>query len=86
MKRRNNLSYILIMAVLAALFLSMAGCGGTEKSARTSDIAVLYTGDVHCAADENISYAGLAAFKKALPVLFPTIQKRTRISARTSMA
>ncbi|MEM1483435.1 bifunctional UDP-sugar hydrolase/5'-nucleotidase [Oscillospiraceae bacterium PP1C4] len=66
MKRRNNLSYILTMVVITALFLSMVGCGGTEKAARTADIAVLYTGDVHCAVDENIGYAGLAAFKTEL--------------------
>lgn len=66
MKRRNNLSYILIMIVLAALFLSLAGCGGTGKAERTADIAVLYTGDVHCAVDENIGYAGLASFKTVL--------------------
>lgn len=66
MKRRNNLSYILIMIVLAALFLTLAGCGGTGKSERTADIAVLYTGDVHCAVDENIGYAGLASFKTEL--------------------
>ena len=66
MKRRNNLAYILIMIVLAALFLSLAGCGGTGKAERTADIAVLYTGDVHCAVDENIGYAGLASFKTEL--------------------
>ena len=51
---------------MAVLFLSLAGCGGTEKAARTADIAILYTGDVHCAADENTGYAGLAAFKMEL--------------------
>ena len=28
------------------------------------DIVVLYTNDVHCAIEENIGYAGLAAYKK----------------------
>ena len=40
----------------------------TEKTniARTADIAVIYTGDVHCAVDENIGYDGLSAYKKSL--------------------
>ncbi len=29
-----------------------------------NDIVVLYTNDVHCGVDENIGYAGLAAYKK----------------------
>lgn len=36
--------------------------GGTTVSAE--DIVVLYTNDVHCGIDENIGYAGLAAYKK----------------------
>ena len=39
-----------------------AGNGGIAVSAE--DIVVLYTNDVHCGIDENIGYAGLAAYKK----------------------
>lgn len=39
-----------------------AGNGGITVSAE--DIVVLYTNDVHCGIDENIGYAGLAAYKK----------------------
>lgn len=66
MKRRNNFSYILTIVAMVAIYLSLAGCGGTGKTARTADIAVLYTGDVHCEVDDNIGYAGLEAFKTEL--------------------
>jgi len=32
----------------------------------TKDLVILYTNDVHCAVDEGIGYAGLAAYKKQL--------------------
>ena len=52
---------------LGCLLLSMfVGCSAEPKTERSADIAVLYTGDVHCAVDENIGYAGLAAYKASL--------------------
>lgn len=66
MKRKSKFSYILTAILAVVLSLSLVGCGGTEKTVRSADIAVLYTGDVHCAVDENIGYAGLAAFKSEL--------------------
>lgn len=35
-----------------------------DESAAPQDIVILYTNDVHCAVDDNIGYAGLAAYKK----------------------
>lgn len=66
MKHKSKLAYILAVILIVALSLSLGGCGEAEKKARSSDIAVLYTGDVHCAADTNIGYAGLEAFKSEL--------------------
>ncbi|MDD3164426.1 MAG: bifunctional UDP-sugar hydrolase/5'-nucleotidase [Oscillospiraceae bacterium] len=66
MKQTDRFSYLTIAIAVLALFLTLTGCGGTKKNVRQADIAVLYTGDVHCAVDENIGYAGLAAFKKEL--------------------
>ncbi len=66
MKRKNKLTYILTVILMVALSLSLDGCGEAGKAARSSDIAVLYTGDVHCAVDTNIGYAGLEAFKSEL--------------------
>lgn len=63
---RRKLLNILTASLMTALFLSMAGCAGQDKPERSADIAVLYTGDVHCAVDESIGYAGLAAFRSEL--------------------
>jgi uncharacterized repeat protein (TIGR02543 family) len=54
------------MAQVLYNLLTPAGRGETGKTVRSKDIAVLFTGDVHCAVDDNIGYAGLAAFKKEL--------------------
>lgn len=52
------------LAVLS-VFMSvtlLAGCGGKESESR--DIIILYTNDVHGAADSDIGYAGLASYKE----------------------
>ena len=64
MKHRipNNRFYRL-GALLLALVLALsglAGCGAEEQG----DIVILYTNDVHCAVDDDIGYAGLAAYRK----------------------
>lgn len=66
MRQKNSLQTLLTAILAVALSLSLVGCGGTKKAVRTADIAVLCTGDVHCAVDENIGYAGLAAYKNEL--------------------
>lgn len=35
-------------------------------AAKSQDIVILYTNDVHCGIEDNIGYAGLAAYKKAM--------------------
>ncbi|MBR5230035.1 MAG: metallophosphoesterase, partial [Firmicutes bacterium] len=35
-------------------------------AAKSNDIVILGTSDVHCGIDDNIGYAGLVAYKKAL--------------------
>lgn len=62
---KNKKLIILIMTVVMLLSL-ITGCSANKEKTRTSDIAILYTGDVHCAVDENIGYAGLAAYKNKL--------------------
>ena len=66
MKDKRKLPYIITAIQMVALSLFLAGCVGPDKAERSADIAVLYTGDVHCAVDESIGYAGLAAFKGEL--------------------
>lgn len=50
---------------LFTLFLLLfTGC--SNKPQRTKDVVVLFTGDVHCAVEENIGYASLKAYKDKL--------------------
>ncbi len=57
MKTGKRLLSLLLAAVLVfSLF-------GSALAADSKDIVILYTNDVHCAADDNIGYAGLAAYK-----------------------
>ena len=64
--RRDIAGAFLIAAALAL-------CGCSAKSERSEDIVVLYTGDVHCAVDENTGYAGLAAYKKQMEEKTPYV-------------
>ena len=62
-------------AVLLAAVLLLSGCSAKDKTndkandnennmAKADDIIVLYTNDVHCSIDDDIGYAGLAAYKQ----------------------
>ena len=45
------------------LALMMALCLFPAAVAEEGDIVILYTNDVHCAVDDNLGYAALAAYK-----------------------
>ena len=65
MKNRRKIRRLHIAGVLsAALLLSALLCGFNTDSQK--DIIILYTNDVHCAVDEEIGYAGLAAYKSLM--------------------
>jgi len=51
----------LIALILAAAMILAFGTAAIADE--SGDIVVLYTNDVHCAADDSIGYAGLAAYK-----------------------
>ena len=51
------------LAVLLAVMLLLGGCNAKDK-AKANDIIIIYTNDVHCAVDEDIGYAGLAAYRQ----------------------
>lgn len=51
------------IAVLLAVLLAFGFAALGEEAARP--VAILYTHDVHCAIDENIGYAGVAAYASA---------------------
>ena len=72
MKTRKLLAVLTIIAVVIAMMPAMAFAEGTEPSViapaptKSNDIVILATSDVHCAVDDNIGYAGLAAYKKQM--------------------
>lgn len=57
-----------LVAILltVCMVLGMMTTMSLAADAKSDDIVVLYTNDVHCAVDNNIGYAGLAAYKKAV--------------------
>jgi len=63
MRRLAKGTLVLLLAMVMAVG-ALTGCTVGQK--RSQEIAILYTGDVHCAVDTNIGYAGLAAYKKEL--------------------
>ena len=56
-----------LLAILLALMLVLAGFTAAEAAepGESKGIVVLYTNDVHCGVDDNIGYAGVAAYKNA---------------------
>lgn len=61
--KNKRLSMILIVMLL---FLHPAAASALS----TDDIVVLYTNDVHCAVDDGIGYAGLAAYQKDMEAIY----------------
>ena len=53
---------LLALLVTCCLLLSCFGFAAAEGS----DIVLLFTNDVHCGVDDNLGYAGLAAYAKQL--------------------
>lgn len=68
MRYRIHTTSIIIMVLTTAL---LYGCGADRQEQR--DIVILYTNDVHCAVEDNIGYAGLAAYKKYMEEKTPYV-------------
>ena len=79
MKNRRVLALVLALLVAFAMMPAMAFADETPTEvispnpttepttpAKSNDIVILGTSDVHCGIDQNIGYAGFAAYKKAL--------------------
>ncbi len=62
--------FICVIMTLVLLVAFLGGCG-SEKA--DDNIVVLYTNDVHCAVEDNIGYAGLAAYKKSVEAKTPYV-------------
>lgn len=58
-KKKKLLTILLAVCLVAAMMPSMV----FAANAKSDDIVVLYTNDVHCGIDDSIGYAGLAAYK-----------------------
>lgn len=61
-KTSKFLSLFLTLAMTLSLCVT-AGAADKTTAVSKGDIVVLYTNDVHCAVDDNIGYAGLAAYR-----------------------
>lgn len=64
---KKTLSLLMIIAICLSV---VVGCNPTETAAQ-QDIIVLFTNDVHCGVDDNIGYAGLAAYKEYCESITP---------------
>lgn len=58
-KTRKLLTVLLAFCMVVVMMPSMS----FAAEAKSGDIVILHTNDVHCAVDKNIGYAGLAAYK-----------------------
>jgi 2',3'-cyclic-nucleotide 2'-phosphodiesterase (5'-nucleotidase family) len=57
-------SLFLVLCIICSVFPSAAA------SNSDGEIVILYTNDVHCAVDNHIGYAGLAAYKSEMTALY----------------
>lgn len=65
---RKMMSRFFSIGIAVLLFISLfSGCSANGGN----DIIVLFTNDVHCGIDEDIGYAGLAAYKKSAEAKTP---------------
>lgn len=62
-----------ILALLLCLLLVVSVAVGCAKDDKTKDIVILYTNDVHCGIEDNIGYAGLAAYKDYVKAQTPYV-------------
>lgn len=71
MKRKTGkiLWSILIAGILFTIMFFVVRFGTREQN----DIVILYTNDVHCGIEENIGYAGLAAYKESMEEKTPYV-------------
>lgn len=52
-------------ALLLAAVMVFTGCVFADREAQQEDIIILFTSDVHCGIEDDIGYAGLAAYRDA---------------------
>lgn len=68
---KNKLNRILCIGMtLVLLVTALGGCGSKKAE---DNIVILYTNDVHGAVEDNIGYAGIAAYKKSMEAKTPYV-------------
>lgn len=75
MKARKVLALLLAVCLVIVMAPAMAFADDVDVTAAPAndDIIILATSDVHCGVDDNIGYAGLAAYKKAMEAENPYV-------------
>ena len=63
---KKLLSILLILSLLCTLGCGLAWADDDAAPARSKDIVILYTSDIHCGIDQNFGYAGLQAVREYL--------------------
>lgn len=63
---KKVLSVMLALSLLLGAMFASVACKPKEPEEAAGDIVILFTNDVHCGIDDNLGYAGLAAYKKSL--------------------
>lgn len=58
--------FLVLVMVLGSFAFAFADEAAATEAPQNGNIVVLYTNDVHCGVDDNIGYAGLAAYKKEM--------------------
>lgn len=70
MFKKKLVKVLSILLCMCILISTLIGCDSKEPvkdfSFPTNDTYIIFTGDVHCADDENIGYAGVKAYKDFL--------------------
>lgn len=67
MKRFTRIiAAICLSGALLLLSCCSGAAGGAKHGLPSKEISILFTGDVHCAVDDNIGYAALAEYKNTL--------------------
>lgn len=68
--KKQKLTLALTLLVVAAVLTVLCGCVHIQSG---KDIVVLFTNDVHCGIEDNIGYAGLAAYEKEVRKHTPNV-------------
>ena len=61
--KKNKMKRVFSLVMAVILTVTMMPAMAFADTTLSDDIVILFTGDVHGQADENLGYAGLAAYE-----------------------